>query len=805
MDDILSKMPVAAPWSLWLGTLGKGFIIGAFILFAAAIGLWAFAPRNEKLDGFARKSFNLGAAFIFGAFGCLLVLFLSNQFQYEYVFEHGDATTDLKYKIAGVWTAQQGSFLLWACTSALFAALSLIRAGKYRRWMGITYSGFLACLAAILSYETPFNIIRDAMAHGKVYVPPMGAGMTPALQNYWVVIHPPIIFMGFGSLVVMFGFAVAAMMTGDVRGWARLARPWALISLAVLGLGLCLGGLWAYETQGWGGFWAWDPVENVSFVPWLFTAALIHGLIVQVTKGKWLGSNLWLAGLPFLTFVYGTFLTRSGLLDKVSVHSFASMDQSALVILRSFLIAVTLAFVGIYIFKGRKAAAALSKPQTEEPGLHREGFYTFGATMISLLSAGIAVGMSWPWISALLKGGEVSRVEEGLYHRVVVWFFIPLMFMMAVAPFVGWRSLGWREVGNRILNVASLAIGATGFAYLMLANPSVGAHVPAGARIAFPFGFSVPELPWIVFLLALCLFVAIANLWRAVEIFRRSKTGIGGFVAHIGLATLMAGLILSRGLEQKEEIDVPVNGSAEALGYQVSFKSMDGSEAALHDRSHRVFFDVVSPSGTKFEAEPVYYVVRQGDKDTPVVWPHIERQPSHDIYFSMAPPIIELWPEAKDLNVGETIDSDGVKVTYLSPTIEGGPGQVGTKFGAKLRIEHDGGSWIVHPTLKIGQGELEPDFPKAGPGLRATLLMVQPGTRKATLQLLADPILFPVTLFYKPMTILVWLGAGILALGGLIAAWSRRVTSGAAKLLQGASEPAPEPELDDKPTSASAA
>ncbi len=137
----------------------------------------------------------------------------------------------------------------------------------------------------------------------------------------------------------MFAMSVAAMLTGNVSEWIKVVRPWALVSVvSILGLGLCMGGMWAYETQGWGGFWAWDPVENVSFVPWLFTISLIHGVIVQVTKEALdRHAILILAGLPFLTFVYGTFLTRSGLLDKLSVHAFAEMDRFALIVLEVFL------------------------------------------------------------------------------------------------------------------------------------------------------------------------------------------------------------------------------------------------------------------------------------------------------------------------------------------------------------------------------------------------------------------------------------------------------------------------------------
>src|SRR5689334_3050201 len=293
--DLLSKFPPAPFWAEAAGPVGRVFVLAAIVFFLlSAIG-WSLASRNPKAETLGKRCFTLGACSIFGAFLTLASLFVGDQFQYNYVFSHSDSIIALKYKIAAIWAGQQGSFLLWACTSSLFGLLAVRVTGKYRRWFTVPYAAFLASLCGILAYETPFNV---TLIDGRALVPPIGVGLTPSLQNYWVVIHPPTIFMGFGSLTVMFCFAISAMLTGDLKSWLALVRPWALVSLAVLGLGLCMGGFWAYETLGWGGFWAWDPVENVSFVPWVFTAAFVHGLIVQTTRGRWPWTNLMLAGLP---------------------------------------------------------------------------------------------------------------------------------------------------------------------------------------------------------------------------------------------------------------------------------------------------------------------------------------------------------------------------------------------------------------------------------------------------------------------------------------------------------------------------
>ncbi|HVV72276.1 MAG TPA: cytochrome c biogenesis protein CcsA, partial [Verrucomicrobiae bacterium] len=482
MNDI-PGVTAAQPWSLFTGQFGRGCIYSACGVFLLSAVLWVLQTRYPQVEKAAKWLFGIGCVSLLAAFGALTLLFVKDQFQYSYVFDHGDSTTDLKYKIAGVWTSQEGSFLLWACTSAIFGLLTVAGTGIYRRWFSVVYAGFLACLSAILAYETPFGILPQAVAHGQTFVLPRGAGMTPSLQNYWVVIHPPTIFTGFGSLTVFFAYAAAAMIQGNAKEWVSQVRPWVLLSTAILGVGIVMGGLWAYDTQGWGGFWAWDPVECASFVPWLFTVVLAHGILVQVSRGKWAFTNLLLGGLPFLSFVYGTFLTRSGLLDKVSLHSFAEMNQSALVILRWFMIAVTAAFVAGFAFFGKRAAAAVARPAEPEGAIEREGAYRYGMMLLSMIAVVITLGMSWPVIVAL-RGGEGKSVEEWLYHQVSVWFFIPIMLLMAAAPFISWRGMSWRELWNRLFTTVCVAVGLTGFAQMGLMAPKIGVHPAAGETVA---------------------------------------------------------------------------------------------------------------------------------------------------------------------------------------------------------------------------------------------------------------------------------------------------------------------------------
>lgn len=777
-DNPVASFPVAAPWSLATGQAGKTLVIVGLCLFCLALIL---SPLHKRL-GFASKTsvlaFILGCFALFGAFGCLATLFANDQFQFSYVFAHGDVHTTLQYKIAGVWSGQQGSFLLWAITSAVFGLLTLRSVGPYRPAYLAVYSGFLATLCGILAYETPFGILDAVNLGGKVFVPPSGQGLAPSLMNYWVVIHPPTIFTGFGSLTVLFALAVAAILHKDVTDWMPIVRPWALGSVAILGLGICMGGFWAYETLGWGGFWAWDPVENASFIPWLFAVALVHGAMVQAAKKKWHGSNLWFGALPFLTFCYGTFLTRGGYLDKVSVHSFASMDKSALTILKIFLALVLLGYLGLYLWKGRPLAKAFASPTEGVPGIEREALYRSGVVLLTLLGAVLSLGMSWPLIMSLM-GRATAKVEEGLYHKVVVWLFLPLMILVAVAPFVGWRPMTRKEVGAKVVNAFTLSVAVTGVTMLLLRIPSWGVNASAGATVSTPFNFRIPAVPWVAVLLLVCVFAFVSNAWRAIEMARKNQISLGGFVAHIGLATLFGGLILSRGLEQKEQAFVRADRPVEnVLGYKIRYAGMTSDD--LYNRDGKAKFEITPPDGKTFTATPgLYYMKNQdADEDKAMQWPYIRREGAHDLYLALGAPILTVWEKPVWFHKGQTQTVSGLTVTYKGLTIEGQPGTPSASFGANLHVSVVGsdsgfatGEYDVTPHFTVANG---PDLPKFSPDFRVALSRINAADQSAEVQMYFAVPIYPIELFTKPLTVLVWSGTAIMTLGGFMAAYSRR-------------------------------
>ncbi len=772
MEHSKLDLPITPGWSLFLGEqFASKLVFFGVVCFVLAF-LQQIFGKKLKVPFFA-----LGCISIFGTFISLATLFVTDQFAYEYIFSHSEKVNLIPYKIAAVWSGQQGSFLLWATCSAIFALLALRGVGEYRRGFIATVSIFLAALMGILTCESPFIVSRFEKI---AYIPPDGNGLAPSLNNYWVVIHPPTIFLGFGSLIVLFAFAVAALAKKDYVDWVPRARPWAIISVSILGLGLCMGGFWAYETLGWGGFWMWDPVENVSFVPWVMTVVLVHGLIVQVTKKKWALTNLLLAGLPFLLFVYGTFLTRAGFLADVSVHSFAQMEDNAHKVLLVLLGTSVLGFLALWLWR-----LATTKGEPKPKPSPREQGYSAGMVMLSLMGVATAIGMSVPMIQAL-RGHTVKVVEEHLYHVVLAWFLVPILLLMGIVPFLAWRAMTFRELMNRVVNVVSITFGITGICLFVFKSDVIGVSPDPAGKIDWSFG-QLPLFGWMMTLFALCMFVAVANLWRAAELFKRSKPSTGAFLAHLGVAVAMAGLIVSRGFERTQEYFVQPGVTAigtKPLGPKQAVELIENQEYDFFHRDNKVAFKL-SGDGQSFTARPGLYYILGKEAPQPMVWPSIERGLSHDMYVVLHP----MEDQAGDpisLKPGETKEVRGpvwgdfservYKIKYIETVRVGEAGVTGTTFAAKLEIsDADGHKTVVNPKWTL-QGKEQPksDAATLDDEFMIELAGMDVASKSVSLALKYVKPVFPLQVIYKPLTSLVWLGVGILFFGGLLAAWNRR-------------------------------
>ncbi len=750
--------------------LGRGLVFAALIFMVLTMLGNLLSGKFAKLEKFSKWTFGLGCFTLFGAFGTLGYLIFTEQYQFTYVFRHTDRSLEAPYKVAAIWAGQEGSFLLWATSCAIFGLWAAARAAQFRRWFTFAYAGFLACLAGILSYESPFKV---ELIEGK-YLPPDGSGMTPALINYWITIHPPVIFLGFGMLTVLYAFAVSALLGKSTDNWAALIRPWVISSATLLGVGLCMGGLWAYETLGWGGFWAWDPVENTSFVPWLWTVMLIHGLFVQVARNKWAGLNIFLAATSLITFVYGTFLTRSGVYGDQSVHSFAQMDPQAEKILVWILGVFAGGFAVLYLTRLKWLKSLAPAPGASEEGvLNRETSYSATIILLMGLAIGAGIGMSVPLINTL-QGQAPKAVEEAVYNRTLVYLFIPTVIAMAIGPYLSWKNGTWKSLTSKIANALTLSfLALAGLIFWLKFGVSNAYKLPPDDSVFAPIVGSIRTVPWILTLSFLCLFGIAANFLRLVQLGKRSKGGIGGLVTHIGVIVIMLGLILSRGLQQKVQTVVQAGTPGVALGYLIELQSTQGKN--FMKRGNTVDFKFKGPDGEGFLVKPeLYYTIDNKGEPKGTIHPSIQLNPTHDIYVAVYPMAFDAG-DPVTLKPGETKEPfEGMKIAYKGLIREGEAGMTGTKFLADLEITTEEGTFPAKPGMQLNGGAPPSYLSSDLPRFTATMEKMDAKDKSVTIQLFYKDPLYPLDVYYKPFTILVWLGTGIMLIGGFWAAWYRR-------------------------------
>ncbi len=686
----------AATWGILPGLAGQGLVWASLLLFVLSAVLRLF-ERSDSQAAWARKAFGGATLALFAVFGVLLALFLGQQHQFEYVYGHSQRDYELQYKISGVWAGQEGSILLWSSLTALFGLVTLRRFGQAERWYSAVYAVILAIMVGISAFESPFRLLTDAAGHP--HTPLDGRGMSPALLNYWMVIHPPTIFVGFALTAVSFSLACSALIRRDYKDWVVLARPWSLACLGILGLGLCMGGFWAYETLGWGGFWVWDPVENTSFVPWCAMAAFIHGIFVQLSRNKGQMVNLALGAAPFLLFCYGTFLTRSGFLGDTSVHSFAKMDPQAMGILIGLLGISTLGFLSLFVpaliawQKQQKAKGP--KEEFAKTPFNLSTFYGIAMWLLFAFGLVTAIGMSVPLIQSL-AGQKPKVVEEPLYNSVLAWFFVPIMVAIGLGPYLTWRGLPFKQLLSRVINPLAVAVMLTGFLLLWFKTGWNGVAADPSQTTLLLGQIQAPRIEWVSFLAFLCFFAIVTNGWRLVEMLPRSKWTLGGVLTHAGVGIALLGLIVSRGLEQKRLVTIHPSRKAEAFGYGVSFI---GPTINFMDRNNAVALKVEGERAS-FTAEPGLYFRPGPEGPQETIWPHIERRPLYDLYFTLHPMVFEA-SESMEMKAGMEARYQNMVLKYVGMETQGTPGTDSAKFISNCEVTLLGDPFQALPSVSL--------------------------------------------------------------------------------------------------------
>lgn len=667
-------------------------MIGSVIIKIAFLGILvslvgyylAFRNNQEKYLNYARIGYHTSVVGIMIASAILMYLILTHQFQYTYVWSYSNMALPTGLLAASFWAGQEGSFLLWALFAALIGVFLMQYSTNkgYESQLMFVYSLIVGVLLIMLIVKDPFLRVWESFP-GQVeagFVPADGRGMNPLLQNYWMVIHPPVLFIGFAAMGVTYAFAVAALLKKDYTHWVRPATPWFAFGVLSLGAGIMLGGYWAYETLGWGGYWAWDPVENSSLVPWLVGVAALHTMLAQRRSGAFVRTNLILGVLTFVFVLYSTFLTRSGVLGATSVHSFVEPGWMAYILLLSFI-----------IFFGGLGLVLLFVRMREMPSvpiqynyLSREFALFLGASCLIFIALFTIVGTSSPIITNLIKG-QVSAVDISFYEQTTTPFGIALAFLAGFAQILWWKSSKARTVIRHMLPALILSIVAT--------------------AVMIALGLSTFMLILLTFA---AWFVLIVNTQIAIKIGRGNPRFIGGAIAHIGVGLLFLGFITTAEYDKQQTIQLVQGEPVEALGYTLTYT---GYSPAGRDRW--AFNVTAERNGRTIHLAPVMY---QSDFNNSLIRnPDIVNRLTFDFYLAPlgldTKEIADSEVTTHTLSRGREIKLDDYSITFVGFDFDTDAHLMGASnemvIGVMLDVRYDGKTERVVPEVVNRTGEMD--------------------------------------------------------------------------------------------------
>src|SRR5688572_13575469 len=514
----------------------------ALSLVQGTLPLAGAARGNLAWMALARPAAQAQALLVAFAFGCLVYAFVGNDFSVQYVALNSNSALPLPYRIAGAWGGHEGSLLLWclmlgvwmSAVSIFSAHLPEEMAARVLGVLGLASAGFLAFM---LFTSNPFDRLFPAPADGR--------DLNPLLQDPGMVIHPPMLYMGYVGFSVAFAFAVAALISGRLdAAWARWSRPWTTVAWAFLTLGIALGSAWAYYELGWGGWWFWDPVENASFMPWLVGTALIHSLAVTEKRGAFRSWTVLLAIVAFGLSLLGTFLVRSGVLT--SVHAFAVDPKRGVFILALFVLMIGGA-LALYVW--RTARIGLGG---DFAPVSRESLLLANNVLLTAAAGTVFLGTLYPLAIDAQGAGKIS-VGPQYFEAVFVPVMAPALFLMGIGPLARWKQASLPELAVllRWALAVSLALG-----------------------VILPFAFG----EWhalVGFGLALALWIVLTSLLTFRKSWKQTRSHYGMVLAHIGVAVFVVGVTLVKGYESEQDAHMKV-GDSVTLG-DMAFR-LDRSE-----------------------------------------------------------------------------------------------------------------------------------------------------------------------------------------------------------------------------------
>ncbi|HQW25172.1 MAG TPA: cytochrome c biogenesis protein CcsA, partial [Saprospiraceae bacterium] len=660
------------------GRLGHFFILTAFV--TALLAIVAFRKKIVQPDDtswlrLGRIAWGIHSFSILAVIGLIFYIMVSQMYEYQYAWDHVSADLPMKYIFSAFWEGQEGSFLLWMFWHVVLGSVIIFTAKRWEpgvmTWLSLVQVVLVSMIAGVYFADdfrmgsSPFLLLRDTM-QAPIFNNPNyltlieGNGLNPLLQNYWMTIHPPTLFLGFASVTIPFCFAMTGLWEKDHTAWLKPVMPWTLFSTGILGLGILMGGAWAYEALSFGGYWAWDPVENMSLVPWIVLLAALHGNFIARHTGQSIKTTYIFYILSFLLVVYSTFLTRSGILGEESVHAFTEMGLEWQLVGFIFLFLLT----GIYFLVTRNKSIPVV--QKEEQIQSREFWMFVGAMVLMFSAILITFSTSIPvWnklvdvYGSLMGKGDMTPYHKAMpldpidhHNRFQLWNAVLVSIISGVALLLRFGAMGWAEYKPRFLK-------------------HIGIAVVLGLLLAYLFSLwiQLPSWQYIVLLIAAS-FGIVSNIDYMINFAKGKLTSMASAFAHGGFALMLVGIMVS-GLNKRtlSENRFAQEGLAEGLdvgnnaflikdlpmfmnNYWVTYKS-DTLEGLT--RKYEVEFVKVSETGDTLEHFTTYPNILYDRELTKVATanPNTKRYLDRDVFTFIS----GLPPEQQDRANLEKIDS----------------------------------------------------------------------------------------------------------------------------------------------------
>jgi cytochrome c-type biogenesis protein CcmF len=635
-------------------------LIGSFaLLLALALSIYSFgagvvallppyAPRSERLGETARRA----GVVIFGAVAlaafALVVSAFRDDFTIAYIFHHSNRDLPLPYKFATLWSGQEGSLLFW---SLLLSGYGWVLRLRYKTdprlfaYASVILAGVQIFFLAIVNFAAnPFGLLAGPLRAD-------GSGLNPLLQYPEMVIHPPMLYLGYVGFTVPFAFALGALiMKYPGEKWIHITRRWTMVTWGFLTCGIFLGSHWAYSVLGWGGYWGWDPVENASLMPWLVGTAFLHSVMMQEKRGMLKIWNMWLVFLTFWLAILGTFLTRSGIIS--SVHAFA---QSSIGNWFFWFLIITFLVFAVFFLINVISSDHLRSEHRLESVVSRESSFLFNNLLFLLLTLDVLWGTWFPKISELVQGNKVT-VGAPFYNRVAIPVALLLLLLTAVGPLLAWRKTSLESLQRNFLwpAVASLAIAL----FVMFTPGSWGSIFGLKPWHDISYFYSLMT----ILLASLVAFSVASEFYRGgrviaektgqgmfasmVQLTHRNTRRYGGYIVHFGVVLVMIGFSGSA-LNQEKEMEMGFGDKMNIGNYQLVCRSYtqddnanQASEWALIDvyengklqrtmSPQRIFYKASQQASTKPDIDQGFkqdlYLVYEGqnDKGQPVIKAHL--------------------------------------------------------------------------------------------------------------------------------------------------------------------------------------